>query len=77
LFYSVYSKTKPVEVLPFALEDTQQPLKIATHIVRVMENYLATIESKDDVKLSIIPNPDDWLWNSEDYISARKEVWGY
>lgn len=77
LVYSVYRKTKPVEVLPFALEDTQQPLKIATHIVRVMENYLATVESTDDVKLSIIPNPDDWLWNSVDYVSARKEVWGY
>jgi hypothetical protein len=42
-----------------------------------MGNYLSKVDSLDDVKNSLIPNPDDWFWKDEHVLKARKEVWGY
>ena len=55
----------------------QTPMKLCEHIVTVMGNYLAKLDSIDDVKDSLIPNPDDWIWKDEAVLKARKEVWGY
>ena len=31
----------------------------------------------DDVKNSLVPNPDNWIWKEPTVLEARKEVWGY
>ena len=59
------------------LDDYQAPMKMCEHIVSVMGNYLSKVDSLDDVKNSLIPNPDDWFWKDEHVLKARKEVWGY
>lgn len=59
------------------LDNYQTPMKLCEHIVTVMGNYLAKLDSIDDVKDSLIPNPDDWIWKDEAVLKARKEVWGY
>ena len=59
------------------LDDYQTPMKMCEHIVTVMGNYLSKVDSLDDVKNSLIPNPDDWFWKDEHVLKARKEVWGY
>jgi hypothetical protein len=52
-------------------------MKVCEHIISVMGKYLESVNSKEDVKNSIIPNPDDWIWRDTAVLEARKEVWGY
>ena len=47
------------------------------HIISVMGNFLSKVDSVEDIKNLLIPNPDDWIWKDEAVIKARKEVWGY
>jgi len=42
-----------------------------------MAYYLKSVNSAEDVKNSLIPNPDDWIWREEAVLKARTEVWGY
>ena len=35
------------------------------------------MDSLDDVKNILIPNPDEWIWNEEAVYKARTEIWGY
>ena len=71
------TKTKDAEYIAMSLDDYVMPMKICEHIVEVMGNYLKTVNSPDDVKNSLIPNPDNWIWKEETVLNARKEVWGY
>ena len=59
------------------LTDYDSPMKVCEHIIQVMGKYLESVNSKEDVKNSIIPNPDDWIWRDTAVLKARKEVWGY
>ena len=60
-----------------SLTDYDSPMKVCEHIISVMGKYLESVNSKEDVKNSIIPNPDDWIWRDTAVLEARKEVWGY
>ena len=60
-----------------SLVDYDTPMKVCEHIISAMANYLRTVDTLDDVKNTIIPNPDDWIWRDTDVLEARKEVWGY
>ena len=71
------TKTKDAEYIAMSLDDYSMPFKICEHIVKVMGNYLKTVNSPDDVKNSLIPNPDNWIWKEQTVLNARKEVWGY
>ena len=42
-----------------------------------MGNFLKNVNSQDDVKMALIPNPDNWIWKEETVLNARKEVWGF
>ena len=59
------------------LTDYDSPMKVCEHIISVMGTYLEAVHSQEDVKNSIIPNPDDWIWRDTAVLEARKEVWGY
>lgn len=71
------SKMKKASFLQMSLDDYVKPMKICEHILTVMGNYLKTVDSLDDVKNSLIPNPDNWIWKELTVQKARKEVWGY
>ena len=60
-----------------SLVDYDTPMKVCEHIISAMANYLRTVDTLDDVKNTIIPNPDDWIWRDTAVLEARKEVWGY
>jgi len=77
LLYGTYYKTKPVEVVPFEVGNTNQYLKMVNHMVLSMEHYLLRMDSKEDIVKSIIPDPSDWWWNEESLVKARIKVWGY
>ena len=53
-----------------------QPIKICQHIVKVMGNYLKTVNTPDDVRDTLVPNPDNWIWKEATVLEARKQVWG-
>ena len=41
-------------------------------------NYLCSLaNTKEDFKRLITPNPDDWKWNNESKLKARKDIWGF
>ena len=60
-----------------SLTDYDKPMKICEHIISAMANYLKSVDTLDDVKNTLIPNPDDWIWKEEAVLKARQEVWGY
>jgi len=76
LWYLVCKKSG-TEFYEFTLKDYTRPMQICEHIVKVMGNWLSKVDSVDDVKNILIPNPDDWIWKEEAVYKARKEVWGY
>ena len=59
------------------LSDYGPPMRVCEHIVLVMGKYLETVNSPEDVKNSLIPNPDNWIWKEETVLKARKEICGY
>lgn len=71
------TKTKPAEFTHLELSDYTHHLNICKHIVKVMGNFLKSVNSKDDVKMALIPNPDNWIWKEETVLNARKEIWGF
>ena len=71
------TKTKGPEFAKLELSDYSVPMKVCEHIVLVMGKYLETVNSPEDVKNSLIPNPDNWIWKEDTVLKARKEVWGY
>jgi len=71
------TKTKDAEFNSLSLEDYQTPLKICHHIIKAMSNFLKNVNSKEEVRDILIPNPDNWIWKEETVQKARKEVWGY
>ena len=71
------TKTKPPEFTQLELASYDHHMKICEHIVNVMSNYLETVNSPEDVKNSLVPNPDNWIWKEETVLNARKEIWGY
>ena len=71
------TKTKGAEFFSLELDDYHKPMKVCEHIVLVMGKYLENVNSADDVKNSLIPNPDNWIWKEETVLNARKEIWGY
>ena len=78
LFYVKVLKTKE-EVEEYELTD-EDNVKIPLLIHQAIENmnYLCSLaNSKDDFKRLITPNPDDWKWNDETKLKARKEIWGF
>ena len=44
------TKTKDAEFIAMSLDDYSQPMRICQHIVKVMGNYLATVDTPDDVR---------------------------
>ena len=52
-------------------------MKICEHIIEVMKNFMKKVDTLDDVRNALIPNPDDWIWKEQAVYTARKEVWGY
>ena len=70
------TKTKDAEFIAMSLDDYSQPFNICKHIVRVMGNYLATVDDEDDVRDTLVPNPDNWIWKEATVLEARKQVWG-
>ena len=78
LFYVKVLKTKE-EVQEYELTD-EDNVKIPLLIHQAIENmnYLCSLaNSKDDFKRLITPNPDDWKWNDETKLKARKDIWGF
>ena len=71
------TKTKDAEYIAMSLDDYVEPYNICKHILKVMGNYLKTVDTPDDVKNSLVPNPDNWIWKEPTVLEARKEVWGY
>ena len=76
LWYLV-NKKSGAEFYEFGLADYKRPMRICEHIIKVMINYLKKVDNLDEVKDSLIPNPDDWIWKEEEVYKARKKVWGY
>jgi|TARA_R100000482_G_C5117535_1_gene143852 hypothetical protein len=76
LWYLVCKKSG-TEFYEFSLDNYTRPMQICEHIVKVMGNWLSKVDSLDDVKNLLIPNPDDWIWKEEAVYKARMEVWGY
>ena len=55
-------------------------IKIPLLIHQAIENmnYLCGIaNTKEDFTRLITPNPDDWKWNDESKLKARKDIWGF
>ena len=78
LFY-VQVLTKSENVMEYELTD-EDNVKIPILILQAIENmnYLCSLaNSKDDFKRLITPNPDDWKWNDETKLKARKYIWGF
>lgn len=71
------TKTKDAEFSQKELTDYNTPLKLCEHIIKVMGNFLKNVDSAEDVKMALIPNPDNWIWKEDTVYRARKEVWGY
>mgnify|MGYP001435884561 CR=1 FL=1 len=71
------TKTKDAEYIAMSLDDYVEPFNICKHIIKVMGNYLKTVDTPEDVKNSLVPNPDNWIWKEPTVLEARKEVWGY
>jgi len=71
------TKTKGAEYIAMSLDDYVEPYNICKHIIKVMGNYLKTVDTPIDVKNSLVPNPDNWIWKEPTVLEARKEVWGY
>jgi len=71
------TKTKPPEFTQLELASYDHHMKICEHIVNVMGNFLETVNSPEDIKMALIPNPDNWIWKEETVLNARKEIWGY
>jgi len=76
LWYLIANKSG-AKFEPMNITDYDTPMKVCEHIISVMAKYLESVNSKEDVKNSIIPNPDDWIWRDTAVLEARKEVWGY
>ena len=76
LWYLVCKKSG-TEFYEYSLDDYKKPMKICNHIVTVMGSFLQKVDTLDDVKNLLIPNPDDWIWKEEAVHKARVEVWGY
>ena len=76
LWYLVAKKTG-CDFYSMELNEYRKPMQLCEHIVSVMGNYLSKVNSKEDVRDSLIPNPDDWIWRDDAVYKARKEVWGY
>ena len=78
LFY-VQVLTKSENVMEYELTD-EDNVKIPILILQAIENmnYLCSLaNSKADFKRLITPNPDDWKWNDETKLKARKDIWGF
>jgi hypothetical protein len=78
LFYVQVLK-KDEKVMEYELTD-EDNVKIPILILQAIENmnYLCSLaNSKDDFKRLITPNPDDWKWNDETKLKARKDIWGF
>ena len=71
------TKTKGAEWKSLELDNYNFPMTICKHIINVMGNYLSTVNTAEDVKNSLIPNPDSWIWKEKTVYDARMEVWGY
>lgn len=71
------TKTKDADYISMSLDDYTEPYRICQHIIKAMGNYLKTVDNQEDVKNTLIPNPDNWIWKEETVLNARKEVWGY
>ena len=76
LWYLVGKKTG-VDFYDFPIEDYNTPFKVCEQIVCAMINYLKSVDTLEDVKNTLVPNPDDWYWRDEAVLKARKEIWGY
>ena len=78
LFY-VQVLTKSENVMEYELTD-EDNVKIPILILQAIENmnyFCSLANSKDDFKRLITPNPDDWKWNDETKLKARKDIWGF
>tara|TARA_R100000654_G_scaffold14282_3_gene30878 strand:+ start:3187 stop:3975 length:789 start_codon:yes stop_codon:yes gene_type:complete len=76
LWYLV-GKKSGADFYQFAIDDYNTPFKVCEQIVCAMANYLKSVDTLDDVKNTLVPNPDDWIWREEALVKARKEIWGY
>ena len=76
LWYLVAKKTG-TDFYELALTEYDYAMKLCEHIITAMAYYLKSVNSAEDVKNSLIPNPDDWIWREEAVLKARTEVWGY
>ena len=76
LWYLV-NKKSGAEFYEFGLADYKRPMRICEHIIIVMSNYLEKVNNLDDIRNTLIPNPDDWIWKEEEVYKARVKVWGY
>ena len=77
LLWYLVNKKSGSEFYEFGLADYKRPMKICEHIIEVMKNFMEKVDTLDDVRNALIPNPDDWIWKDEAVFTARKEVWGY
>jgi len=78
LFYVQVLK-KDEKVMEYELTD-EDNVKIPILILQAIENmnyFCSLANSKDDFKRLITPNPDDWKWNDETKLKARKDIWGF
>ena len=78
LFYIQVLK-KSENVMEYQLTD-EDNVKIPILILQAIENmnyFCSLANSKDDFKRLITPNPDDWKWNDETKLKARKDIWGF
>ena len=77
LLWYLVNKKSGSEFYEFGLGDYKRPMQICEHIILVMKNFMEKVDTLDDVRNALIPNPDDWIWKEQAVYTARKEVWGY
>ena len=76
LWYLIANKTG-AKFESMNVTNYELPMSVCEHIIFVMGKYLESVNTKEDVKNSIIPNPDDWIWRDKAVLDARIDVWGY
>tara|TARA_R110000822_G_scaffold162974_1_gene303296 strand:+ start:21 stop:824 length:804 start_codon:yes stop_codon:yes gene_type:complete len=72
-------KTKEItyrsEALWYEVEDKEKHINMTYEIIRNMDVFLYNCQDKYEVAKMCFPNSDDWSWNTEEKINARRKVW--
>jgi len=77
ILYLVPKKSGIVDVQWLDIKDKEKYLKQAEDILKSMDLLLWNCDDKYQVANMCPPDADDWIWNDEQLVEYRKEIWGY